>query len=45
MGTNLNKNPESCVINGGKTLMYFKLKEEIDQETHFLHISLSRFRK
>ena len=29
------KNPESCVINGGKATPYFKLKEELDKETQF----------
>ena len=28
----LMKNPESCVMNGGKTIPYFKLKREARQE-------------
>ena len=35
----LMKNPESCIINGGKTTLYFNL-EELDKETQFRYISL-----
>ena len=36
----LRENPESCVINGGRTTPYFKFERETKQGDQFRHISL-----